>query len=133
MADTTPKLYEALFLLNQNAIAADPASVVAQVQEILSRAGAKVHVLRKWDERKLCYPISGQKRGTFYIAYFDVTPTAVAQIERDSNLSEVVLRAMILRAEHVGPKELQDAIAGKSLDEVRAAAAAAAQAEEAAA
>ena len=110
MADTTPKLYEALFLLNQNALAADPAAVLAQVQEILNRSGAKVHVLRKWDERKLCYPISGQKRGTFFIAYFDVTPTAVAQIERDSNLSEVVLRAMILRAEHVGPKELQDAI-----------------------
>lgn len=131
MADTTPKLYEALFLVNQNALAADPAAVVAQVQEILNRAGAKTHVLRKWDERKLCYSIAGQKRGTFFIAYFDVTPTAIAQIERDSNLSEVVLRAMILRAEHVGAKELQDAIHGKSLDEVRAAAAAVAAAAEA--
>lgn len=128
MADVTPKLYEALFLLNQNLLAADPAAVVAHVQAILDKAGAKTHVLRKWDERKLTYTVEGQKRGTFYIAYFDITPTAVAQIERDCNLSETVLRAMILRAEHVGAKELQDAIHGKSLDEVRAAAAAAAEA-----
>ena len=133
MADTTPTLYEALFLLNQNLLAADPAAVLKQVQEILDKAGAKTHVLRKWDERKLTYPVSGQKRGTFYIAYFDVTPTAIAQIERDSNLSESILRAMILRADHMGAKELQDAIHGKSLDEVRAAAAAQAAAAEAAA
>ncbi len=133
MADTTPKLYEALFLLNQNLLAADPAAVVAHVQGILDKAGAKTHVLRKWDERKLCYSVAGQKRGTFYIAYFDITPTAIAQIERASNLSETILRAMILRAEHVGAKELQDAIHGKSLDEVRAAAQAAAAEEEAAA
>ncbi len=133
MADTTPKLYEALFLLNQNLLAADPAAVQTHVQAILEKAGAKIHVLRKWDERKLCYTVAGQKRGTFFIAYFDLTPTAVAQIERACNLSETVLRAMILRAEHVGAKELQDAIHGKSLDEVRAAAQAAALAEEAAA
>ena len=133
MADITPKLYEALFLLNQNALAADPAAAVKQVQDILDKAGAKTHVLRKWDERKLCYTISGQKRGTFFIAYFDVTPAALVQIERDSNLSETILRSMVLRADHVGAKELQDAISGKSLDEVRAAAAAQAAAAEVAA
>ncbi len=115
MSDTTPVLYEALFLINQSALATDSAGVTAHVQEMLDRAEAETLTLHKWDERKLAYPIEGQKRGTFLISYFKARPTQIANIERDCNLSEQVLRVMFIRADHMGEIELKAALEGATV------------------
>lgn len=112
MSDSTPVLYEALFLMNQAALATDSAGSIAHVQEMLDRAEAETLTLQKWDERKLAYPIEGQKRGTFLIAYFRARPTQIANIERDCNLSESVLRVMFIRADYMGDIELKLALEG---------------------
>lgn len=117
MSDNQPALYEALFLINQSALATDSAGATAHVQEMLDRAEAETLTLQKWDERKLAYPIEGQKRGTFLISYFRVRPTQIANIERDCNLSETVLRVMFIRADHMGEIELERALEGKTLVE----------------
>ncbi len=115
MSDTTPVLYEALFLINQSALATDSAGVIAHVQQMLDRAEAQTLALQKWDERKLAYPIENQKRGTFLISYFKARPTQIANIERDCNLSEQVLRVMFIRADHMGEIEVQQALEGESI------------------
>ena len=117
MSDTTPVLYEALFLVSQAALASDAEGTTAHVQEMLDRAEAETLDLRQWDERKLAYPIEGQKRGTFLISYFKARPTQIANIERDCNLSEQVLRVMFVRADHMGDVELKLALEGKSFAE----------------
>lgn len=117
MSDTTPVLYEALFLISQSALASDSAGATAHVQEMLDRAEAQTLALQKWDERKLAYEIEGQKRGTFLISYFRVRPTQIANIERDCNLSEQVLRVMFIRADHMGETELKLALEGKPIAE----------------
>ena len=117
MSDSTPVLYEALFLVNQTALATDAEGTIAHVQEMLDRAEAETLTLQQWDERKLAYPIEGQKRGTFLIAYFKARPTQIANIERDCNLSEQVLRVMFVRADHMGEVELNLALEGKSFAE----------------
>lgn len=114
MSDTTPVLYEALFLVSQTALASDSEGTVAHVKEMLDRAEAETLDLRQWDERKLAYPVEGQKRGTFLIAYFKARPTQIANIERDCNLSEQVLRVMFVRADYMGEVELNLALEGKS-------------------
>lgn len=115
MSDLTPVLYEALFLINQTALATDSAGATQHVQEMLDRAEAETLSLHKWDERKLAYPIEGQKRGTFLIAYFKARPTQIANIERDCNLSEQVLRVMFIRADHMGELELKAALEGATV------------------
>lgn len=117
MSDSTPVLYEALFLMSQTALASDTEGTIAQVQEMLDRAEAETLYLRQWDERKLAYPVEGQKRGTFLISYFKARPTQIANIERDCNLSETVLRVMFIRADHMGEAELKLALEGKQVAE----------------
>jgi len=116
-----PKLYEAMFLLSQQALSNGLSVGVELIREMLDRAGAKVTALSKWDERKLAYPIEGQKRGTFFLAVFEVEPFQIANIERDCNLSEDVLRVMFLRADHYGETELAEATraAAQTADEVK--------------
>ena len=108
MPDTTPRLYEALFLLNQSAVANGLSSSIDLVRDLLKRSDVDIVVLRKWEDRRLAYPIAGQKRGTYLIAYFRVTPTSIASIERDVNLSEDILRVLMTRCDHYGETELQE-------------------------
>lgn len=108
MSQSPTRLYEGLFLVSQAAAGSDYAGVVAHIKEVLARAEANVHILTKWDERRLAYDIKNAKRGTYFLAMFDARSTQVANIERDCNLSEIIVRAMLLRADHVGEVELEE-------------------------
>src|SRR5512145_3278458 len=104
-AQTYP--YEAMFLFPQQQ-AADLRGAVDHVQNILARAEAEVISLCKWDERRLAYEIRGNKRGIYFLVYFRARRNAIAGIERDCNLSERLLRSIILRADLV-PQERMEA------------------------
>lgn len=101
---TETRLYEAMFLLNQ-AVAADLGGAVQHINEILARGEAEVVAMRKWDERRLAFEIDKQKRGCYILAYFTAPTHGVAHIERDCNLSEKVMRVLIIRAEHMTVEE----------------------------
>ncbi len=110
MPDTTPRLYEGLFLVSQASVSASLGEALDLVRGMLDRAEAETVALRKWDDRKLAYPIAGQKRGTFIIAHFRVAPFQIANIERDCNLSEDVIRVLFTRCDHFGETELNAVI-----------------------
>lgn len=107
--------YEAMFLLSQ-AVAADLSGAIDHIKEILGRAHAEVIALKKWDDRRLAYEIDGQKRGIYILAYFKAAGPDVAHIERDCNLSEKVMRVLILRADHLSNDEMINADGRKELD-----------------
>jgi len=107
MATQNIRLYEGLFLINPTKIGSNLHAAIQLVRELLERAQAEIITIAKWDERKLAYEIAGAKRGLYMLAYFKVDGRKVASIERDVNLSESVLRCLIVRAEHVGETELE--------------------------
>jgi len=104
MSEENVRLYEGLFLLAQGT---DLGPGMQHIKDILDRAEAEVISLRKWDDRKLAYAIKAQKRGTFVLTYFNVRGTQIANIERDCNLSEQILRVLMTKAEHIGETELE--------------------------
>ncbi len=107
--------YEAMFLLSQ-AVAADLSAATDHIKEVLARASAEIIALKKWDDRRLAYEIAGQKRGIYILAYFKAAGPDVAKIERDSNLSEKIMRVLILRADHLTNDEMLNADGRKELD-----------------
>ena len=64
-------------------------------------------MIKKWDERKLSYELGGQKRGTFVVVFFTAPGAAVTQIERDVNLSDEILRVIVLKADHLSKEEME--------------------------
>ncbi len=109
MADSTPKLYEGMFLMTQASVTAGIESALDIVRGMLERADAEIIHLYRWEERKLAYPIAGQKRGTFLLTHFNAPPQAIAAVERECNLSEDVLRVMMTRADYMGDVEMEQA------------------------
>src|SRR5918912_2206171 len=101
-------VYECMFLLDTNKVAGDVPAVAKQLHAILERNQAEVLASRPWDERRLAYPIKGQKKGLYYLTYFRTDGKNVVNIERDLALNETVLRSLILR---VDPKLVEDMLA----------------------
>ena len=99
--------YEALFLLNPNYASASWETAKGEVEHILHRANAEILHVRKWDERRLAYEIGGQKRGTYVLSYFKCEGPKIVGIERDVQLSENILRVLILKADHLALKDVE--------------------------
>ena len=97
MAETRINAYEGMFLFPQT-VSADLQGAVDHILEILSKGGAELISLCKWDERRLAYDIKGNKRGVYFLTYFECDAQKLTAIERDARLSERLLRSMIVRA-----------------------------------
>ncbi|MBX3381656.1 MAG: 30S ribosomal protein S6 [Phycisphaeraceae bacterium] len=107
--------YEAMFLFGQST-AADLAGCVAHLNEIFARAQAEVVAMRKWDDRRLAYEIAGQKRGTYILVYFKAPNESMLGFDRDCNLSEKILRHLLIRADYMTIEQMQAADARRELE-----------------
>lgn len=99
--DTAKRLYEALFLVDSALAAGDWAGLVEKITEMIEKRSGEIVSLKKWDERRLAYEINDKTRGTYILVYFNAEPDQITKLERDINLSEDVMRALILRADFV--------------------------------
>jgi small subunit ribosomal protein S6 len=100
------KLYEAMFLVDSALAASDWQGVNDSVRSILEKVGAEIVSINKWDERKLAYNIGGKSRGTYLLAYFRVDGSRISEIERSVQLSEDIMRVLILSVEGVEQRYL---------------------------
>lgn len=105
------KTYEGMFLFDP-AVAAEWEQAKAELDRLMGRAGASVIVSGKWDERRLAYEISGHKRAMYVLAYFKAEADKISGLERDAQLSEAIIRCMILRADHMSEAAMKEALAG---------------------
>jgi small subunit ribosomal protein S6 len=89
------KTYEGMFLVDAGNPDFDAAS--APIRTVLDRGAADVLSFKPWDERRLAYEIKGRKRALYVLTYFKLDPGNMAELERDIELNEDIIRAMILR------------------------------------
>jgi small subunit ribosomal protein S6 len=89
-------VYEGLFIFDSDLYAKGTDEVSSQVASIVEQLGGEVLLSRFWDERKLAYPIKGHRRGTYWLAYFRIDPSAVKELTRRFQLSGSILRFLIL-------------------------------------
>jgi small subunit ribosomal protein S6 len=92
------KLYEAMFLVD-SAQASDWDKVVATLETVLKKADSEIVSIRKWDDRKLAYEIKGKTRGTYILCYFRADGEKVQEVEKAVQLSEQIMRVLVLSAE----------------------------------
>ena len=91
--------YEGMFILDSNRYGRDPDAVSGRISEIIERAGGEILVSRLWEERRLAYPIKGHRRGTYWLTYFRLDSNRLAEIQRQCQLNESILRKLFLKVD----------------------------------
>lgn len=90
-------VYEGLFILDSNRYSRDPGGVSAQVSDFVQKLGGEVLVSRLWEERRLAYPIKGQRKGTYWLTYFRLEGKQLTALERECQLSESIMRSLVIK------------------------------------
>ncbi len=106
MTTATTHMYEIMFLIGQGT-AARLGEVIEHINTIFERSNIEIISMQKWDERRLAYEMDKQKRGVYLLAYVNAEPGNIAGFERDCNLSEQIMRVLVLRADHLTLEEAQ--------------------------
>ena len=109
--------YEAMFLFDPT-FGNSLENCEAEVRRLMERADAEILFCRKWDERRLAYRIKGRKRGVYVLVYFRAQPAKIVGLERDAQLSENILRVLILCADGVTPEMMERAVASPGAEAV---------------
>ncbi len=100
--------YEAMFLFDPT-FAGSFENCEAEIRRLMERAGGEIIFCRKWEERRLAYKLKGRKRGVYVLVYFNAPPEKIGVLERDVQISENVLRILVLRAEGVTGEMMEEA------------------------
>ncbi|MCH7807776.1 MAG: 30S ribosomal protein S6 [Planctomycetes bacterium] len=108
--------YEAMFLFDPT-FGTSFENCETEVRRILGRADAELVFCKKWDERRLAYRIEGRKRGVYVLVYFKADPGRIPEIERDVQISECLLRVLVLKAEGVTTEMMERAVGARG-DEI---------------
>jgi small subunit ribosomal protein S6 len=100
--------YECLFLLDPTKVASDADGVRASLHATLEKHGAEILASRKWDDRKLAYPIGGHKKGYYHLTFFKAESRKMSEIDADLRLNEAILRHLV---SHIDPKWEEEMLA----------------------
>jgi len=92
-------VYEGMFILDPGRYSRDPGGVTQQLADLIAQHGGTVLAARLWDERKLAYPIKGQKKGVYWLTYFNMPSAGLVPFERQCEISEDILRRLVLRVD----------------------------------
>jgi small subunit ribosomal protein S6 len=106
-------VYEAMFIFDSNRFARERAAMPAEVEKAIKDAGGEVVVSRLWEERRLAYPIAGQRKGTYWLIYLRGPSSILAPLNRQWEIQEGILRHLVLKVHpHLVEVVLEHAKAG---------------------
>lgn len=89
--------YEGMFILDPSKYSRDPAAVSGAIADLVTQHGGTMLAARLWDERKLAYPIKGQKKGAYWLTYFTMNSSQLVSFERQCSLNADILRMLVLK------------------------------------
>ncbi len=101
-------LYEHVFLARQDLAQAQVDSLAENATKILTDNGGKVVKTETWGLKSLAYKIAKNRKAHFVMLDVDAPPAAVAELERQTNINEDVIRFMTIRvdAHEEGPSAM---------------------------
>lgn len=89
--------YEMLYILKADLTDEVRDSVIEKFESIVKTAGGEVEKTDKWGVKKLAYDIDYKSEGYYVLMTFFCDASLIAEIERVANITEEMLRRMIVK------------------------------------
>ncbi len=89
-------VYEVTYIVKPTLDEEAADKVVASVEEYIKGQGGTVQTTDKKGRRRLTYEVKKMKDGYFVTTVFSISPESVTNIKRMMNLSEDIIRSLIV-------------------------------------
>jgi small subunit ribosomal protein S6 len=101
-------LYEHVFLARQDLAQAQVDALAENATKIIEDNGGKVVKTETWGLRSLAYRIAKNRKAHYVELDLDAPAAAVAELERQSNINEDVIRFLTIRVDELekGPSAM---------------------------
>jgi small subunit ribosomal protein S6 len=92
-------LYEHVFLARQDLAQAQVDALAENATKILTDNGGTVVKTETWGLRSLAYRIAKNRKAHYVMLDVDAPPSALAELERQTNINEDIIRFMTIRVD----------------------------------
>jgi len=92
-------LYEHVFLARQDLAQAQVDALAENATKILTDNGGKVVKTETWGLKSLAYKIAKNRKAHFVMLDVDAPAPAIAELERQTNINEDVIRFLTIRVD----------------------------------
>ena len=89
--------YEMMVLVDSDVDERQVPALVEKHLEVITKGGGTVDNVDFWGRRRLAYDINKKSEGIYVVLELTCTPQTVAEMDRQLNLNESVLRTKVLR------------------------------------
>ena len=91
--------YEIMVILDGSLEERTVAPSLDQYLNVIRTSGGSVEKLDVWGRRRLAYEINKKTEGIYAVVDLQAEPAAVAELDRQLRLNELVLRTKVIRPE----------------------------------
>ncbi|CBG40508.1 30S ribosomal protein S6 [Helicobacter mustelae] len=91
--------YETMFILKPTLVEEEIASKIEFYKEAITKNGGSIQTTLDMGMRNLAYEIKKNKRGYYFVIYFQANPSLVLELERLYRINEDVLRFIVIKYE----------------------------------
>ena len=93
--------YETVFILSTKLGEEGIASAVQKFKDLIAANGS-IDNVDEWGKRRLAYPINKEEEGYYTLIAFTSSPEFTAELDRIYNITDGVLRSLIVKKEVPG-------------------------------
>ena len=91
--------YEVMYIIDPTLEDQARADLIARFSSLVEQNGGKVDRVDEWGKRRLAYAINYKTEGYYVLMYVTAPPTLPKELERNMQISDSVLRYMVIRFE----------------------------------
>lgn len=89
--------YELMLVLRPDAPDDRASAVIDRTTRYVVAEGGQIVKVAPWGRRRLAYPIERYREGSYHIIVFEAPAEAIAELERSLQITEDVLRYLVVR------------------------------------
>ena len=91
--------YEVMYIIDPTVEDQARADLIARFNSLIEQNGGKVDRVDEWGKRRLAYTIDYKTEGYYVLLYITAPSTLPKELERNMQISDSVLRYMVIRFE----------------------------------
>lgn len=104
MSEKTQHLYEGMYIIS--ATLSDDArhKALDKITKGIKDKGGEIVKIHEQGRKRLAYPIESHREGYYYVIYFNIATSAIAELWQEYHLNEDLIRFITVRTDKVMEK-----------------------------